>query len=160
MKGKAWRWTATALVALVATAAAGTASAASPDHWRSGGTDVVVYEPCGFVEVYDWTLHGTTYYDKDGNVTRIVLRFAFDGVIENPQTGETWIDESRNVVVLDPDGGGTLSGVAFDLRVHGEGVVFLAAGRLVFGPDGETVFTSARMFGLEEIGPALCAALT
>jgi hypothetical protein len=152
------------ILAIAAVLAAGAISAAPasarpPDHFRTTGFDVVVYQPCGLVEEVDWTLHASTYYDQAGNETGTTLRFAFDGVITNPVTGETWHDRSRNTVFLEPGGGGAISGVGFNLRLPGEGLVFLAVGRLVFDASGATVFSSAKFPGLDELDAAICEAL-
>ena len=152
------------ILVLAAALAAGAVSAAPasarpPDQFRTTGSDVITFQPCGLVEVVHWTLHVTTYYDQAGNETGTTLRFAFDGVITNPATGESWRDRSRNTVFLEPDGGGAVSGVGFNLRLPGDGLVFLAVGRLVFDESGATVFSSAKFPGLDELDAAICEAL-
>jgi hypothetical protein len=49
---------------------------------------------CDFAVVGDWMVSGssTTFYDSDGNVTRIATHFSFEGTLSNPLTGESVLD--------------------------------------------------------------------
>jgi hypothetical protein len=147
-------------LAVLAAVFSTTASATPPEHVQFSEQDTFVYQPCGLTETATVDFSVTFFFDQEGNDLRAIAQVAFDGLITDPSTGETFRDVGHQTLEVFPQGGGTLSGIFFNIRQPGEGVIFLSVGRLVFDAEGNTVFSSAKAFGFDTTDAALCEALT
>jgi hypothetical protein len=131
-----------------------------PDHF-------VIVEPfsqtytCGLVEQGTFHRSFTVVYDRSGNERFTIERMAFDAVITNPDTNETFEDRGHWTARFKSDfsTGFSLSGIAYNIRKPGAGVLLLAVGRLIVDSSFQPVFQSARTVSFFEQDAAVCAAL-
>lgn len=147
--------------ALSATPAAGTAP------------QVVIFEDEGFFGLPDLNCKGfkllytlldervteITYFDEEGNPTRVLDTFEVTGLFTNSKTGETFRDHAAGHVEIDLSTGVvSVAQLGFLYHSAGEGLLFLDAGRAIFDADGNLVF-SAGPADFEGGFDAICAAL-
>lgn len=142
----------TGLAAVAACSLVALAVAGPPERTEQVVPVTVVYQPCGAVESVTYAIRRTRF--EDG---RIQLQVSFEGTITVPRTGETVAESGHQTLVVGADGTFAFSGVAFNVRIPGQGVILLEAGRLVFDPDGNVVQQSARTAA--DLAQKVCAAL-
>jgi hypothetical protein len=103
-----------------------------------------------------------TFFDNDGEATRVLVTVNFSGVIRRSDTGETFMDTVAGTDTFDVVDGAftqTATGVKFHIHIPGQGIVALTAGRQVRDTGGQIIFSA----GPADIDPsnpsALCTAL-
>ena len=109
--------------------------------------------------LFDERVTEVTFFDEEGNVTRVLDTFAVTGQFTNSKTGETFRDHAAGRVDLDVSTGVlSITQLGFIYHRKGEGLLFLDAGRRVFDADGNLVF-SAGPSDFEGGFDGICAAL-
>ncbi len=117
-------------------------------------------------ETFTEDLRITTFFDDEGNPVRVHIKVNFDGVVTNPETGQSVEDDAHTTIMLDlVEGTETQVGLVFSATVPGVGVVFHDVGRVVFDADGNLIFEAGPHDVLGTAGPHpvranFCAALT
>ena|SRR5215208_853185 len=110
-------------------------------------------------EMSDERARITTYFDQNGNPTRMRVRWIIHGTLIHSGTGLTLRDQAAITTTTDLSSNTeTITGVGFHYAVPGEGLIFLEVGRLVLGPNGNIQFQAGRHdgpFGFDQ----LCLAL-
>ncbi len=88
-----------------------------------------------FLEVFDGRVTITTYFDEEGNPTRLKFHLPFHGTLTNEATGES-VSADQVIQATDDLDEGTQSfvGLRFRVAFSGLGVVLLDAGKI--GPAG------------------------
>ena len=172
MKGITWkaRAVAFAIVALAAGSVAVASAAAGNDrvlHFSdTAGPFTNVWGSCGAIETVTVTVHGTVFFDEEGNWVRTLEHAFYDSVVVGPTGRSISLDAHQNAEFT-VSGINTLSGQGLNVRAPGLGVLYQDVGRLVFDvtdPTGKTVFASAKSVGFDEfdtdkVGAAICAAV-
>jgi hypothetical protein len=112
-----------------------------------------------FSEVFDGRVTITTYFDEEGNPTRLTFHLPFHGTLTNEATGESVSADQvlQETVDLD-EGTDTLVGLRFRVTFPGLGVVLLDAGKIVFDADGNVVFEAGPHQVFNEDFTEFCAA--
>jgi hypothetical protein len=131
-----------------------------PDHF-------VIIEPfsvnysCGLVEEGTFHRSFTVVYDRSGKERFTIERMAFEGLITNTDTGETFEDRGHWTARFKSDftTGFSLSGIAYNIRQPGSGVLLLAVGRLIVDSTFQPVFQSAKAISFFDQDAAVCASL-
>jgi hypothetical protein len=101
----------------------------------------------------------TTFFDNEGNPTRMRLRWVIHGTLTHSATGQILRDQSSLNVTSDLNSGSTtVTGIAFHYVIPGTGLIFLDAGRVVVAPDGSIAFQAGPKDALPGFGQ-LCEAL-
>ncbi len=112
-----------------------------------------------FLEVFDGRVTITTYFDEEGNPTRLKFHLPFHGTLTNQATGESVsADQVLRVTVDLEDGTESDVGLRFRVAFPGLGVVLLDAGRIVFDADGNVVFEAGPHQVVNEDFGEFCAA--
>jgi hypothetical protein len=173
MKGNTWRarGLAVALVALAAGSVAITSATAGNDrvlHFSdTSDPETNVWGPCGAVETVTKTVHGTVFFDENGNWVRTLEHAFYDSVVVGPTGKSISLDAHQNAEFT-ASGINTLSGQGLNVRAPGLGVLYQDVGRLVFDVTTpfpfETLFASAKSVSFEAFDPdkagaAICAAV-
>lgn len=119
---------------------------------------------CGsFLLTYDMSgekARITTYFDQSGNATRMRLRWVIHGTLTHSLTGLTLRDQSTLNITTDlSTNTQKIVGVAFHYSIPGEGLIWLDAGKLIFGPDGSILFQAGPHDSIAGFG-SLCEALS
>jgi hypothetical protein len=120
---------------------------------------------CDIVEELTREVRGRAWFDASGEWQRDIVQFSYSSVIRSTVTGESITAKATQTAEFTPETG-TLRGQGAFIRVPGEGLVVLDAGRLVFDlADGSTIFASAGVIpfdgdGLAAADAALCALLS
>lgn len=143
----------------------------------AAGTEpqVVSFEDQGFFGLPDLNCKGfkllytlldervteVTYFDEEGNPTRVLDTFTVSGRFTNSKTGETFRDHAAGRVELDLSTGVvSIAQLGFIYHSAGEGLLFLDAGRRIFDADGNEVFSAGPSDFTDEGGfDGICAAL-
>jgi hypothetical protein len=98
----------------------------------------------GFDVIVNYQIDGlyTGFYDKQGNLVREQIQFRGTGELVNTVTGKTETGSSPAMEIVDyKRGTDTTVGLIFHNNIPGQGIVALAAGRIIFNLDtGEVVF--------------------
>lgn len=149
---------------LVAALAAPVAAASSEPFGWDDAFDVA--HACDIVEHVSLVATGRAYFDNEGNWQRDIIRFQYQVIYENTESGERLVTRTTQVLEATPETG-TLRGQGYFIRGGAVGGVALPdVGRLVFdGSTGSTLFASARVVPMDdpdiaaEVDAALCAAL-
>jgi hypothetical protein len=108
----------------------------------------------------------TTFFDEAGTPVRTQITVNFDGVVTNPETGESVENPAHQTIIVDIVEGTVVEvGLTFKATVPGEGVVFHDVGRVVFDAAGDVIFEAGPHDVLNAVGEhrvraAFCAALT
>ena len=128
--------TVAAMMAAMASSAAATQPVVEEDH-RAG---TFVLADCGEFQVLDrFVLDGTLqlFYDKEGNLEKIVKVFSGTDTFINSKTGkEIPTTTIHNSVIYDPETElFAINGASFRVTVPGSGAVFLDVGRIVTNED-------------------------
>lgn len=101
-----------------------------------------------------------TYFDREGNPSRIRITFQVKGLLTNSVTGETFRDHAAGVLEFNLlTGTISISDLSFNYHSPGEGVLFLEAGRRVVDANGDLVFSAGPIDFVEEGFDGICAAL-
>jgi hypothetical protein len=113
-----------------------------------------------FREVFDGRVTITTFFDEQGNPTRVTFHLPFHGTLTNEATGES-VSADQVLVETDDLEEGTISwlGLRFRVTFPGLGVVLLDAGKIVFDADGNVVFEAGPHQVVNEDFAEFCAAL-
>jgi hypothetical protein len=173
MKRNTWRTraVAVAIVVLAAGSVAVTSAAAGNDrvlHYSdTSGPFTNVWDTCGAVETVTVTVHGTVFFDEEGNWERTLEHAFYDSVLVGP-TGKSIPFDAHQNAEFTASGINTLTGQGPNVRAPGLGVLYEDVGRLVFdisvGFPPETLFASAKSVSFEafdpdRLGAAICAAV-
>jgi hypothetical protein len=173
MKGNTWRARAlaVALVALAAGSVVITSAMAGNDrvlHFSdTSDPETNVWGPCGAVETVTKTVHGTVFFDENGNWVRTLEHAFYDSVVVGPTGKSISLDAHQNAEFT-ASGINTLSGQGLNVRAPGLGVLYQDVGRLVFDVTTpfpfETLFASAKSVSFEAFDPdkagaAICDAV-
>ena len=107
----------------------------------------------------------TTFFDKEGNPVRELIKVDYVGVVTNPETGESVENPSHTTIIVDlVEGTETQVGLIFKATVPGEGVVFHDVGRVFFDAEGNVTFSGPHdvltATGPHPVRAHFCAALT
>jgi hypothetical protein len=165
------RWFAKSLlvgmVVLLVMMPAGAAFAAPPEHWIYHYELDYPWIDCGDFTINEQAVMDvrvTDYYDKDGNRTREVEHYAWNGIVYNSLHPEILLVEkpTHYKVGYDPDGLQTWVGLFINIHVPGQGPVFRGSGReLAYWIDGDyyLTFWAGPSDYIEGDTDALCAAL-
>ena len=87
----------------------------------------------------------TTFFDQNGDATRMRVRFVYFGTLTHSGTGMVLRDQSTLNITTDVSTNTTkIVGVGFHYSIPGEGLIFVEAGKLVFGPDGSILFQAGQ----------------
>ncbi len=122
---------------------------------------------CGAIETVTVTVHGTIFFDENGNWVRTLEHASYDSVLTGP-TGTSISFDAHQNVEFTAAGVITLTGQGANVRAPGLGVVYQDVGRLVVDVTvpfpGETLFVSASAVSFEafdpaRLGPAICTAV-
>src|SRR5688572_24757006 len=107
-----------------------TAAATPPQHRQFLNPEDFAYA-CGLTEHIVFDVRATDYFDANGAYTHTRSQVSFDGLIVNPVTGETFRDRGHQTIVFPADEAApiTFTGIIYNLRRPGEGVLLLATGR-------------------------------
>jgi len=112
-----------------------------------------------FLEEFDGRVTITTFFDDEGNPTRVAFHLPFHGTLTNEATGES---VSADQVLNETDdlekGTQSFTGLRFRVAFPGLGVVLLDAGKIVFDRDGNVVFEAGRHQVFNEDFAEFCAA--
>jgi hypothetical protein len=101
----------------------------------------------------------TTYFDSAGTPIRMRVRWTIHGTLTHSLTGAVLRDQSALNITTDLNTGEqTVVGVGFHYTIPGEGVIFLDAGRVIFGSDGSIQFSAGPKDAINGFAP-LCNAL-
>jgi hypothetical protein len=162
MKASSFRLLWVVSLVLLALASVRTAFAAQPliEPFRFEGTYVAA--DCGsFLALAEFVEEGrvTTFFDQAGNPTRVQWIGQYEGTLTNSVTGTTLQDPAYFRYTEDLEEGTlTVNGLWYGIRVQGEGMAVLVAGRFVIGEQG-LVFESGP-HQLSNLSAAdICAAL-
>jgi hypothetical protein len=144
----------------------GTASAAAPqvEAFHDEGSFEIGPCPSGvtLVETFTEDVRVITFFDEAGNPVRVQVHIDYEGVVTNPDTGQTIEDPAHATRFIDLVAGtrGPV-GLYYSTTVPGVGVVFHDVGRLVRDlTTGEVLFEAGPHDVLESGDVALfCAAL-
>jgi hypothetical protein len=149
----------------VATAAAGSDSVL---HYRdTAGPFTNAWGSCGAIETVTVTVHGTVFFDANGDWVRTIEHAAYDSVVTGPTGRSISLDAHQNAEFT-AAGINTLSGQSANVRAPGLGLLYQDVGRIVFDVTvpfpGETLFVSAKAvsfdaFDEDKLGAAICAAV-
>jgi hypothetical protein len=150
--------------ASILTLIASPASARPPQRTvvRESGSFIV--EDCGGGVVLTDTFTAvntfTTFFDANGNPTRVQQVGHFDGVITNSASGNTYRDKSNALVVYDVVNGTlTLHGQYFAIVAPGVGIVIQDTGTISFDADGNIIFEGGHHYVFHETAPDPCSVL-
>jgi hypothetical protein len=127
------------------------------------GTDVLV--ECGSFEVLDvYSNDGVAslFYDKEGNLVKIIIEYAGTDTFTNSVTGKAYPMDFHNTSLIDFSASprrNAVMGVIFRLTVPGAGSVFLDVGRIVFERGTGIIFQAGPHQLFDGDFDALCAAL-
>jgi hypothetical protein len=148
----------------LAGALASATPAAPPDRETFKQPFEVVYD-CGAFELREvgaFVGSDTTHFDREGEPLRTISQVAFDGVITNMATGETFSDTGHQTVVFQSDGSIVINGISFMVRSERTPEA-IDVGRVIVDANGDVLFRSARhdllADGLGDTDAAICAAL-
>jgi hypothetical protein len=102
-----------------------------------------------------------TFFDQAGNAVRVQVHIAYEGVVTNPETGQSVKDPAHATRFIDlTDGTHGPVGLYYSTTVPGVGVVFHDVGRLVRDADNNILFEAGPHDVLHGNDVALfCAAL-
>jgi len=154
------------VVLLVGSALSATPAAGTPPQ-------VVIFKDEGFFGLPDLNCQGfnllytlldervteITYFDEEGNATRVLDTFQVTGRFTNSETGETFRDHAAGRVEIDLSTGVlSVTQLGFIYHSAGEGLLFLDAGRRIFDADGNLVFSAGPSDFVEGFD-GICAAL-
>jgi hypothetical protein len=155
-----------ALSTLVALASVSVASAGAPvveGPIHEEGSSVLA--DCGsfqVLDVYELNIVQRLFFDKQGNLLRIVEQLWGTDTFTNSVTGKAYPMSFHNNVVVDfttsPPQGAS-SGVGYRLVVPGAGAVFLDVGRIVIDRQGTVYFEAGPHQATDGDFAGLCAAL-
>lgn len=113
-----------------------------------------------FLEVFDGRVTITTFFDDEGNPTRLTFHLPFHGTLTNEATGESVsADQVLQLTVDLVEGTESDVGLRFRVTFPGLGVVLLDAGKIVFDADGNVVFEAGPHQVVNEDFAGFCAAL-
>ncbi len=132
-----------ALVAIFAIWATPSAFAMAPEKITFSRSSTGVVDCGAFQDNYTDFFSGTetTFFDKDGNPTRIVVQMEHHAIDVNSVTGLTLDEHGHATFVFDlVNGGGSVSGNLEIATRPGTGVVIQDVGRLEFDADGNMIF--------------------
>lgn len=102
----------------------------------------------------------TTFFDKNGNATRMRIRWVIHGTLTHSGTGLVLRDQSTINITTDLSTNTTkIAGVGFHYTIPGEGLIFLEAGQIIIGPDGSILFQPGKHDAIDGFG-LLCEALS
>ena len=102
----------------------------------------------------------TTFFDQNGNATRMRIRFVYFGTLTHSGTGLVLRDQSTVNITTDVSTNTTKNvGVGFHYSIPGEGLIFVEAGQIIIGPDGSILFQPGQHDAIDGFG-LLCEALS
>jgi hypothetical protein len=153
------------LVSLLALVPLSTALADAPARvtLHEEGTDVLV--DCGSFEVLDvYSNDGVAslFYDKEGNLVKIIIEYTGTDTFTNSVTGKAYPMDFHNTSIIDfstTPRSNALTGVVYRLVVPGAGAVLLDVGRIVFQRGVGIVFQAGPHQLFDADFEALCAAM-
>jgi hypothetical protein len=112
-----------------------------------------------FLEVFDGRVTITTFFDEEGNPTRIQFYLPFHGTLTNEATGESVsADQVLQVTLELEEGTESDVGLRFRVAFPGLGIVLLDAGRVVFDAAGNVIFEAGPHQVVNEDFTEFCAA--
>jgi len=127
-------------VVAVALAAVGVALAQPPSHLQDSFTFGPFIQDCGTFDIEfegSGEVHGTEYYDRDGNAIRIVAHVRITETDVNTTTLKTLVVRSVYTEVFDLVAGTyTVNGMRYMSNDPGSGSALQDTGRITFNPDG------------------------
>jgi hypothetical protein len=125
----------------------------------------IVIADCGsfqVVDVYELNYIERQYYDKEGNLVKLVEQVWGTDTFTNSVTGKAYTMNFHNNVVVDfstsPPRGANM-GIIFRLVVPGAGAVLLDVGRIVLDRQGNIYFRAGPQQYYDGDFAGLCAAL-
>ena len=113
------------------------------------------------------TVHGTVFFDENGNWVRTLEHASYDSVLTGPTDESIPFDGHQNAEYT-AAGVNTLTGQGPNVRAPGLGLLYQDVGRIVFDATvpfpGEKLFVSAKAVAFEafdpdKLGAAICAAV-
>ena len=112
-----------------------------------------------FLEVFEGRVTITTFFDGEGNPSRVTFDLPFHGTLTNEATGES-VSADQVLRKTDDLQEGTVSfvGLRFRVTFPGLGVVLLDAGKIVFDADGNVIFEAGPHQVFNEDFAEFCAA--
>ena len=132
------------LSTLASTASATLAATPQIEIFHDEGSFEIGPCPSGvtLVETYTEDDRIITFFDEVGNAVSVQVHFNFEGVVTNPETGQSLRDPAHGVRFFDfIEGTRGPVGLYFSTMVPGVGVVFHDVGRLVRDlEDGSIIF--------------------
>lgn len=137
-----WSWIGAFTVTLTLVIATSTAAAPPSQEDFTFDDQFVDDGLCGFPLNFSFVGGGTatTFFDEEGNPTRVQIHVSQDATITNPTNQKTLSGhETVNVREDVEEGTVTFTGLGIHQNVPGHGAVLLEAGRLVFDFESGTV---------------------
>ncbi len=153
--------------AVLALAAFTTAFAVPPVHkivHFEGALDLVDCEDFMVLPEYVTDARITTFFDRDGNPSRLHVQVPMEFTLTNTVTGESLSDKHHYLRIFDiKEGTHTFVGLLWSVTIPGKGIVVLDAGRFIVdaytpGVVGEILWQAGRHDGLIEGNVGLCEA--
>ena len=112
-----------------------------------------------FLEMFDGRVTRTTFFDEEGNPTRVTFHLPFHGTLTNETTGESVSADQVLQLTVDFEAGTeSFAGLRFRVAFAGLGVVLLDAGKIVFDADGDVVFEAGLLQVFNEDFTEFCTA--
>ena len=144
------------------------ANATPPERFtETAGDDYTFEDECApgvdLVGAFEETIDGTVFFDRDGDVVRIVEHISYRGTATRSDTGHTLTDRADYTLVFDPvEGTATLTGKNYNITYPATGPVFQDVGRRIFNLEPFDVLFVAGPAdfgeGLQPV-PEVCGAL-
>src|SRR5687767_2970534 len=107
--------------------------------YEEGTVDVADCGSFQVLDVYELNYISKLYFDKEGNLVKIVEQVWGTDTFVNSVTGKAYPMSFHNTVVVHPPRA-AITGIGYHLTIPGAGAVFLDVGRIVRDRQGNVYF--------------------